>query len=466
MSQSGSTLPGQTPITFPVTVPKGGTGDTSFTAYAVITGGTTSTSSLQSVASLGTSGQVLTSNGAGALPSFSTVSGFVTSVSGTANRITSSGGASPVIDISSSYAGQTSIVTVGSVTTGTWVATTINVPYGGTGAVTLTNHGVLIGQGTSSIAATSAGSTGQVLQSSGAAADPTYSTATYPSTATGTGTILRANGTNWVATTATYPNTAATGDLIYGSTTNVISSLAIGADPGQPLISLGTTPEWSTPKSDIFLFDDFIVGSGATGNTGHVQNSQNGGSNAAGTANITGHPGIMTATTNAATNGANMFGHGAAITTGDGRILHNFLMQIPTLSDGTDTYIARIGLQEVSTATGDVTNGCYFEYTHSVNSGAYQIKTSNNSTRTTANTASTVDTNWHLYTIDVNAAGTSVSFYIDGVEVTNSPLTTNIPGNTRFFADGFRILKSAGTNARTLNIDFSSLWKKITSNRY
>src|SRR5258706_11852651 len=187
MSQSGSTLPGQTPITFPVTVPKGGTGDTSFTAYAVITGGTTSTSSLQSVASLGTSGQVLTSNGAGALPSFSTVSGFVTSVSGTANRITSSGGASPVIDISSSYAGQTSIVTVGSVTTGTWVATTINVPYGGTGAVTLTNHGVFIGHGNSSSAANSARSTGRELQSSRAAADPNYNTATCTFTATRTG---------------------------------------------------------------------------------------------------------------------------------------------------------------------------------------------------------------------------------------------------------------------------------------
>jgi hypothetical protein len=48
----------------------GGTGDTSFTAYAVICGGTTSTGALQSIASVGTAGQVLTSNGAGALPTF------------------------------------------------------------------------------------------------------------------------------------------------------------------------------------------------------------------------------------------------------------------------------------------------------------------------------------------------------------------------------------------------------------
>lgn len=50
----------------------GGTGVTSATAYAVLCGGTTSTSALQSIASVGTSGQVLTSNGAGALPTFQT----------------------------------------------------------------------------------------------------------------------------------------------------------------------------------------------------------------------------------------------------------------------------------------------------------------------------------------------------------------------------------------------------------
>jgi hypothetical protein len=48
----------------------GGTGVTSNTAYAVLCGGTTGTGAIQSVASVGSSGQVLTSNGAGALPTF------------------------------------------------------------------------------------------------------------------------------------------------------------------------------------------------------------------------------------------------------------------------------------------------------------------------------------------------------------------------------------------------------------
>jgi len=103
---------------------------------------------------------------------------------------------------------------------------TVSPSGGGTGVNTLTNHGVLIGQGTSPVTATAAGSSGQVLQSGGASANPTYSTATFPSTATGTGTLLRADGTNWVATTSTYPNTNAINTLLYASSANVMSALA------------------------------------------------------------------------------------------------------------------------------------------------------------------------------------------------------------------------------------------------
>lgn len=51
-------------------VANGGTGAASATAYAVQCGGTTSTGAHQSIASVGTAGQVLTSNGVGALPTF------------------------------------------------------------------------------------------------------------------------------------------------------------------------------------------------------------------------------------------------------------------------------------------------------------------------------------------------------------------------------------------------------------
>lgn len=60
------------PVTPDWSVGSGGTGKTSFTAYAVICGGATSTGALQNVSGLGTIGYVLTSNGSGALPTWQT----------------------------------------------------------------------------------------------------------------------------------------------------------------------------------------------------------------------------------------------------------------------------------------------------------------------------------------------------------------------------------------------------------
>lgn len=65
---------------------------------------------------------------------------------GTANRISVSANA---IDIDSNYAGQATIDTLGTITTGTWNADTIGVLYGGTGATTASgarsNLGLVIG---------------------------------------------------------------------------------------------------------------------------------------------------------------------------------------------------------------------------------------------------------------------------------------------------------------------------------
>lgn len=64
--------------------------------------------------------------------------GTVTSVSGTSNRITSTGGSTPVIDISASYVGQSSITTLGTISTGIWTGTTIAIANGGTGVTSVT----------------------------------------------------------------------------------------------------------------------------------------------------------------------------------------------------------------------------------------------------------------------------------------------------------------------------------------
>jgi hypothetical protein len=61
-------------VTQPIPVTNGGLGVSSLTAFAPIMGGNTSTSSIQSVASIGTSGQILISNGLSTLPTFQSIS--------------------------------------------------------------------------------------------------------------------------------------------------------------------------------------------------------------------------------------------------------------------------------------------------------------------------------------------------------------------------------------------------------
>lgn len=77
-----------------------------------------------------------------------TKSGNTIDAVGTANRITV---AADSIDIAATYVGQTSITTLGTITTGTWNGTTVAVANGGTGATTLT--GILKGNGTSAFTA-------------------------------------------------------------------------------------------------------------------------------------------------------------------------------------------------------------------------------------------------------------------------------------------------------------------------
>jgi len=70
ISTSGSSSTATISLDTPVVVANGGSGRSSTTAYAVICGGTGSTTAHQSIASVGSANQVLTSNGASSLPTF------------------------------------------------------------------------------------------------------------------------------------------------------------------------------------------------------------------------------------------------------------------------------------------------------------------------------------------------------------------------------------------------------------
>jgi hypothetical protein len=80
--------------------------------------------------------------------------------------------------------------------------------------------------GTNVLGKLTIGSAGQHLTISGGV--PAWTTATFPSTAAGTGTILRANGTNWLASTSTFADTYAVNTVLYASSSNTVTGLAAG----------------------------------------------------------------------------------------------------------------------------------------------------------------------------------------------------------------------------------------------
>jgi hypothetical protein len=111
------------------------------------------------------------------------------------------------------------------------------------------------------------GSLGQILQSAGGSSAPTWSTATFPGTATGTGTILRANGTNWVASTATWPDTVAQGDLLYGSALNTVSGLTKDTNATRYLSNTGASnaPAWAQVALGTGVSGQLPIANGGTG---------------------------------------------------------------------------------------------------------------------------------------------------------------------------------------------------------
>lgn len=152
---------------------------------------------------------------------------------------------------------------------------TVAVAQGGTGATSLTAHGVLLGQGSSAITATAVGATGTVLAGN-TGADPTFQTiaglggittitgnsggAESPSAGNfnilGTGSITVAGSAN----TETVQLTGLTNhNVLVGAGTATITNVAPSATSGVPLISQGASADPT--------FGTAVVAGGGTGAT-------------------------------------------------------------------------------------------------------------------------------------------------------------------------------------------------------
>lgn len=166
------------------------------------------------------------------------------------------------------------------------------------------------------------------------------------------------------------------------------------------------------------------------------------------------HPGTMSSSTGTTTTGCSAACHieAGAIQLGTYAWRSAGCFKIPTLSNGTETFSVMIGFSDSYTGVA-YTDAVCLRYQHSVNSGKFECVTSSNSSLTAADSGVTAaaDT-WYSYEIRINAAGSSVGFYINGSLVHTA--TATIPtGSSRVLGYGHNILKSAGTTARTLITD-------------
>jgi len=167
--------------------------------------------------------------------------GSVNSVSGTPNRITSTGGANPVIDVAATYVGQTSITTLGTVTTGTWAGTSIAPTSGGTGLSTYTTGDILYASAANTLSKLPIGTVGQLLTVAGGL--PTWASGSGATiTLTGnTGGGLTNSSFNLLTdhTTAVFAGSGSTITLDFNVSNLLIGSLGSSLSSGSQNVAVG-----------------------------------------------------------------------------------------------------------------------------------------------------------------------------------------------------------------------------------
>lgn len=154
---------------------------------------------------------------------------------------------------------------------------------------------------------------------------------------------------------------------------------------------------------------------------------------------------------------------GSSMRFGGGTWVWEADVQIPIVSDGTNSFTVCAGFSDTNAA--DAVDGIYFRYTHSASSGNWECVTSNNSTRTTTNsTIAMTAAQWYNLRIEVNAAGSSVDFIINGT--VRATTTTNIPTSAgRETGQRTLIIKSLGTTSRSAYVDYILVYAEFSSNR-
>lgn len=255
----------------------------------------------------------------------------------------------------------------------------------------------------------------------------------------------------------TNQSTYTTGDTLYASASNTLSKLAAGTNL-QIMRQAAGIPSWqnfykisvegthisdfeSLPATSIphGIFLAPVSGTGAA----VASFAPTAGSSQFGVADL------QTGTTT--TGIARIVSGSSTLLFGTGSFIQEWVTHVPVASDGTDTYSIQWGCFDTNTITPTNAAGLLYSTATSPN---FITQTSDNSTRTTTTSSTAVPiATWFRLTMIANAAGTSISWYLNDVLIGTN--TTNIPtasGRSTKVAQ-CQILKSAGTTSRSVYVD-------------
>lgn len=249
------------------------------------------------------------------------------------------------------------------------------------------------------------------------------------------------------------------GDLILRDNAGNNVRYGVGAD-SKILCADSTTNEGLTYKyicellnvdKFSFIFDDF-VGQGAS-----WLNTTNGGASAGvflyNVSNTTrrGEVGLQTGTT--ATGHANMTTNLQGFVLSNGIEYFEAKVAFSALATVAQDFLFRIGFGDQGGAvTTEHNNGLYWEYNRS-NSTFWNYVTARTASRTRTPSATSVTTNDIKLGFLVNANASSVTFYINRVQV-GTPVTTNIPTSAQLIGHNVDLRKTAGTTSVLAYIDY------------
>lgn len=217
----------------------------------------------------------------------------------------------------------------------------------------------------------------------------------------------------------------------------------------------------NAPNQYINLFDDFFAYSDS-GPIGQLQWDSSAGGFVAGNSTNPGQARFDNNVNGAQILLADVSNTIASFNVGGGSQNLNFVFSVASLSTAMNNYTCHIGFTDTEIETPQApTFGIYFRYNQAVNSGNWQLVTNDGALTTVVNTATAASTGFHNYGIQINAAGTSITFSIDGVTV-GTPITTTIPSQS--MAPAIASIMSAG-GAPAHTVDLFYFTKNLTVSR-